>query len=387
MGLENNQNLGQNLGQNMPNNINPQMAANDTAINSQNAAQIPDVNVQTGSGTGELIDDVRNGTYRDQNQPSNNNNSLDTAREAFMKMLDNNNNSDMNNDVGMHILEVETEPMQQDVNGNADASNVSDIPVSTIPQFDMNLMSNKIEEAVKNAVANGQLRDLSQNDMAQNISDMQDSSHISEDNAAIDNTAEDTEDAALDIDSPEFYEKFSNDPGQAILEVADALSNKKMKELTTKLQPVLEQSEKLQQQKNIQDAIKQFASNGHEDFADYKDDMINILKNGQFKMDDPSAYESAYSSAKINRLQALNDQLSQNQGKTLNDYFQDNDSILQMAQNDDVKKAVIEDYLQGLSKGGTPQLISGGVANTPTAMPKNKVSSIKEASNLFKQMM
>ena len=115
--------------------------------------------------------------------------------------------------------------------------------------------------------------------------------------------------------------------------------------------------------------------------------MLRFLKSGDYAMDDPEAYEKAYNSAKINKLEALNRQLAETQGRTLADYMKDESSLGQMAQNDQVKKMVIEEYLKELSGGGKPQVINDSTGNHPSAISSSKAGSIDEAAKMFKKMI
>ncbi len=377
---------------NTMNNAAPQAVIPADAMNTvpggvQNAApaaegsvqQMNNVNVQP-SGEG-LIDDVANGNMQNTNQPLHNN-SLDDAKNAFSRMLA---GMDTEGDTAAQPTAGEGDKEVQAVLNNEAYPGVIPVQPEGNPHapFSMDDITEKIQEAVQNAVANGQLADLSQNDLAAQAMNFtpQDDLAAAEANPA--------EEAVLvpDIQSEEFYEKFTENPGQAIMEIASALSEEKIRGLTQKLQPLMEQSEVIRKNQNIRDAIKQFAQDGHEDFADYKDGMLEILKNGEYAMDDPSAYEKAYSRAKIDKLQALNDELSRTQGRTLADYMSDDDALEQMAENEKLRKMVIEDYLKGLSQGEKPQMITGSTGNYPSAAHSTKASSIDDAARMFKKMI
>lgn len=201
------------------------------------------------------------------------------------------------------------------------------------------------------------------------------------------NTTEEPPITIPDINSNEFYEKFTENPGEAISDIANALADQKVRELTAQLQPVIDQSNQMREEQRTTDAIRRFAEQGYDDFNDYRDDMINFMRERQLPTDDPSSYENAYNFAKVRRLQQQNEALSQNQGKTLDDYLQEDDARSRIAADDQIKRMVIEEYLNSLKNGQSPQVITGGSGIAPAASSQNRINSIKEAGQLFKNSM
>lgn len=335
----------------------------DFSVNVQNPAQ----------ASAELIDDVSNGNVSNQNQQPLENN-IRAAREKFMNMLSNTNEDTIPNEMVMDTNDAQaaeqipqassnpTEPMQQNF----------------VPTFNMDEISSRIEAAIQNAVKSGQLQDLSSNDMATSVRN---------DEEIVGNDDEGEEIKLPDIESDEFFDKFTENPGVAIMEIANAQSAMKMKELMNTLQPIMKQNEIVKHNQNVRDAIRLFSENGHQDFPEYKDDMISFLKSGDYKMDDPEAYEKAYNYAKINKLEQLNRQLAETQGRTLADYMKDDNSLNEMANNEKVRDMVINEYLRGLSEGGKPQVISGESGNRMVASGRTKIDSINDAGKLFKKML
>lgn len=332
-----------------------------------------DMNVQNPvQASAELIDDVSNGEVSNQNQQPLENN-IRAAREKFMSML-----SDTNDDTTQNEMVMNTDGAQVVEQMPMDHNNPMETTQQNFtPSFNMDEISSRIEAAVQNAVRNGQLQDLSSNDI---VASVEDHNKMGGD--------EDEKDIELpDIESEEFFDKFTENPGAAIMEIANAQSAMKMKELMKTLQPIMEQNEIVKHNQNVRDAIKRFSENGHEDFPEYKDDMISFLKNGEYRMDDPEAYEKAYSFAKINKLEQLNKQLTETQGRTLVDYMGDDESLSKMASNEKVRDMVINEYLKGLSEGGKPQVISGESGNRTVASGRAKIHSINDAGKLFKKML
>ena len=336
----------------------------DFSVNVQNSAQ----------ASAELIDDVSNGNVSNQNQQPLENN-IRAAREKFMSML-----SDTNEDM------IQNNEMVMNKDGDQAAEKIPEgnsNPMETmqqnfVPTFNMDEISSRIEAAIQNAVKNGQLQDLSSNDMATSVRN---------DEEIVGNDDEGEEIKLPDIESDEFFDKFTENPGAAIMEIANAQSAMKMKELMQTLQPIMKQNEIVKHNQNVRDAIRLFSENGHEDFPEYKDDMISFLKSGDYKMDDPEAYEKAYNHAKINKLEQLNRQLAETQGRTLADYMNDDNSLNEMANNEKVRDMVINEYLRGLSEGGKPQVISGESGNRMVASGRTKIDSINDAGKLFKKML
>lgn len=204
----------------------------------------------------------------------------------------------------------------------------------------------------------------------------------------------------LDINSDEFYQMFSEDPGKAISEVANRIAADKVKasedrvnELTEKLRPLLEESERVTQRNNSIEAMKQFLQKGNGQYSDFRElipQIAEIMQTEGLAADNPQSFDFAYSKAKNNVLsrqlaeaqEAVN-RARQQSSMTLNDYFNDDNSIDQMVHNDNVKQRVINEYLQGLREGANPAQITSSSSNTFVANPAKKATSLKEAKGML----
>ena len=330
----------------------------------------PGMAQQPQEGPEDLIDAVQDGTATDmKGKPFVN--TLKSAKEAFAQMLQQaeagetpESTPSMQDNPALTAVEqpetIEPGDGEKAVPAENQAPDVSPAPAE----------QRSIEEMISAAVQ----KVLGQNGPAESEAQSEEQNPEAADEIVI-----------PDINSDEFYEQFTENPGEAIQKIADAMSEKKLREFKAQIQPLIEQSDQLRNQQKATEAIRKFAENGYDDFQDYKDDIVRFMQERGLAIDDPANYESAYNFSKARRLQAENDGLRQQNSKTLDDYLNDSDSLNKMSANEQVKRMVIEQYLKSLQDGQSPQIITGGANNSPNATPKNEIGSIKEATRLFRQ--
>lgn len=380
--------------------------------------QPPTLEEQNGQGT-PLIDEVTgSGIDPNTNQPISNNNDggnpMQSARNAFAAAFNNAQNPTPpmpQQGMGQQTAPPMGTPQapqpapQAPPMGMQQGQPTQDMnaPVTqNSPMPDMNMIRSMAENAVNQAVANGQLPDLTANDFAANANyGMPNTEDVGATppnpmegvNGEVPTSPEGMEidtvvmNGIPDINSDEFFESFTDNPGQAILDIANAMAAQKVGELTQQIQPLIDESNKVQFRNRVQDAIRSFSENGHEDFSQYREGMVDFLNGSDLPMDDPVSYERAYDKAKISALEKMNQELTRTQGRTLADYMSDDDSIDQISQNEKVRGKVINDYLTRLSNGETPQVITESAGNSPVATEPKRADSMKEAGKMFLQRL
>lgn len=186
--------------------------------------------------------------------------------------------------------------------------------------------------------------------------------------------AEQQEEPEKEIDPDEFMEKFSENPVQAIQELANAIADKKvaaeMGALTQKLAPVLKQSEDIENRNKVAQTISDFlSSNEFEDADQYYQPMVDYINGKGLSPNDVSSYREAYHAAKSNTLST---------NKPLEQYLSDDESVSKIIQDPKIKDQIIAEYLQGIAQGNKPTVITNG---NPAATPKTEVNSFKDAGN------
>ncbi|MDD4565732.1 MAG: hypothetical protein PHE79_09710 [Eubacteriales bacterium] len=182
------------------------------------------------------------------------------------------------------------------------------------------------------------------------------------------------------IDSEEFMEKFSADPVLAVQELANMIADKKVAEqmqaLTGKLEPVLKQSEAIEERNRAMEALSSIAQNpAFSDLGNFSKEMAEYIKQNNLPKDDPNSYKEAY-------LMAKNQSLSGN--KPLEDYLSDESSIEKIIQTPAIRDKIITAYLKDVSENGKPAIIQEG---TPAATPKTEINTFDDAAALLKKQL
>ncbi len=350
-----------------------------------------------GNNTDALIDDVSNGDSTTNTNNTSPINSLESANKAFLEMLSGAKNTPgTNNDASENTNNEPTadtgninNDSQSTVGNDSNNNTDTNIQAAKSPSFDESKITSLINDAIEKEIKEGKLKDLSINDTANQVNALPDTKQENQD----DEPDEPDEEPELDINSDEFFEMFSDNPTDAIDKITNQRVKRELKPILEQLKPLLDQSKKTQENQKILDVIKNFGVE-HPDFKDYNDDMIQILKEGNFPKDDINSYRNAYQTAKNNKLARqvaqLQQQLAeseQNHSKTIDDYLHDQDSFNSLRQNESLKKSIIEDYIKELANGGSPHMITSGGSTQPNATPPDKINSFDEATNKFKSML
>lgn len=189
------------------------------------------------------------------------------------------------------------------------------------------------------------------------------------------------------LSDDEFMERFAEDPVAAVTDLANSIADKKvsdqMMEFTEKMQPFIQESEKIAFQNVVTETLAEFVSN--EEYADadkYFPEMAKIIKEQNLPQDDVSTYENLYN--KLSRADLKSQMASQDAApKSLEDYLADENEVSKIVADPKIKEAVISGYLQEIANGGAPQVISSGGSVQPAATPPTQFKSVKEAGAAF----
>lgn len=196
----------------------------------------------------------------------------------------------------------------------------------------------------------------------------------------------------IDITDDAFMEEFGENPVEAVKKLADRIADQKvaaqMSALSDKMKPLLDQSEQIAFQQKVRETLSEFA--GNPDYADaekYFPQMAAIMKESGLPQDNVGSYETAYLKAALQDARTALTNQPQNQGKTLEEYLADENSVSQITANPQIQKAIIEGYLNEIAAGGKPQVITSGGSASPVATPPTKINSLEEAGKAFRKQL
>lgn len=192
------------------------------------------------------------------------------------------------------------------------------------------------------------------------------------------------------IESDDFYDKFADNPGAAIAEIASKIAERDNSKLTARLQPLLDQADQINRRNQAVDAINRFVDKGHgkyDDFGDYTDQITSIIRTEGLDVNDPLSYENAYGRVKADALSQKLAEAEQHRGLGVDDILGNDEYLDKISSNENVKNKVITNYLNGLSKGESPKVITDDGLRNPAATPTNKIDSFKDAREAFKKQL
>lgn len=196
---------------------------------------------------------------------------------------------------------------------------------------------------------------------------------------------EESDDNEINMDDDEFMEKFTENPVKAVMELADKIADKKATEqvmsLVEKMKPLLDQSEQMMFQNKVKETIAEFMSDEeYSDAQNYFHQMAEIIKNQNLPQDDVNTFKNVYKDVALRDLRA-------NKGKSLEDYMSDDAEISKIINNPKVQEMVIKDYLNKISSGAKPQVITNNGSSTPIATPPNEFKTFEDARKAFRQQL
>ena len=187
------------------------------------------------------------------------------------------------------------------------------------------------------------------------------------------------------INDDDFMEEFSMNPVKAVMDLANKIADQKVSSeimrLGEKIQPLLDESEKISYQNKVKDTIGQFISN--EDFKDASEffpQMAQMIREKGLPQDNIDTYINTYRDVALQHARA-------NRGKTLDEYLSDDNEIAKIVENPKIQDAIIERYLQSIHNGGKPQVITSGGNVTPVATPPTEIKTFEQAHKAFKSQI
>ena len=127
--------------------------------------------------------------------------------------------------------------------------------------------------------------------------------------------------------------------------------------------------------------------NSTEDAKDLFPDIAAYIKMNNLDPKDKRSYLDGYRESKIGRQAKEIEQLKANQGKTLADYLNDENSLDEIIGNEAVNRRVVENYLRSLKDGAKPAVLGNGGTAQPAAQPAYSPKTLKEAGELLKSAL
>lgn len=200
--------------------------------------------------------------------------------------------------------------------------------------------------------------------------------------------AEDAMEDAMEEKEPEMsreelQDKYYDNPLDVVEQLASKMADEKVQAVMDQLQPLLEKAKIAQERQSITDVITNFMENTP-DAREYMDEMVPYIKENGLDPNDINSFVNTYRDMKLARQGNLINQLSQNQGKSLEDYLGDEESLAKILDNDNIKSKIIENYLKDIQNGAKPQTISSGGSVQAVGTEPNKPQTFKDASEMFK---
>lgn len=180
----------------------------------------------------------------------------------------------------------------------------------------------------------------------------------------------------VDGEEPEeevdFMELFYSDPEAALRQVIE-------KTVGPEIAPIKNRFEMADKQEQWAAQINQFAEE-HPDLANYQETMAEIMSQDPGLKNHPNGLQYAYDMAKGQGPQNVNpDELMQDE-----DFLNKN-----VMGNEEIKKRIIEEYLQSVQDGAPPASIgmkpTGAVPLTPSNKPKSFDEATEMARSLFRK--
>ena len=195
-----------------------------------------------------------------------------------------------------------------------------------------------------------------------------------------------------EFNEEEFLDKFSDNPAKAIKEMATNIADKQSKTqfdaLLAKLQPLIQQSQIVEQREKVRGYVDKLIKD-NPDAKELFPEIAAYIKENQLAPDDERSYMDGYKTSKLNRQNKTIGERDatikelQNSGKSLDDHMIDEESIAKMLLNPVLKERFQKGYIEELDNGQKPATITSGGGTQLPAQPRTKLNSVKEAGDAF----
>jgi len=171
-------------------------------------------------------------------------------------------------------------------------------------------------------------------------------------------------------DNENFLELFYENPKQALRQVL-------METVKPELDTVVQKVTSFEKERTWRQQVDDFAAT-HPDLEQWAQDMGEILMENPELRDHPKGLEIAYNMAKGRKYQPVNPM----------QFLQDEQFISEnILKNENIRKRIIEDYLQSLKKGNPPVNLGKTTGNDiPATVPK-KPTTLDEATEMALKML
>lgn len=203
------------------------------------------------------------------------------------------------------------------------------------------------------------------------------------------NSEESTEVIPEEFDEEEFLDNFSTNPMKTILELTDKRATEKAKAqfeaLATKLKPLIQQSEILEQKERIKNIYNKLVTE-NDDAKDLFPKIADYIKSNRLDLNDERSYVDGYRVNKIQELKELVETLK-SQARSLDEHAEDEESIKKLLSNPKLQERFIAQYLEDIDSGRKPATISSGGGVNPLGEGRKQFKSINDAGEAFRQSL
>jgi len=173
-------------------------------------------------------------------------------------------------------------------------------------------------------------------------------------------------------DPSEFMELFYTNPKEALRQVIEET-------VTPQIQPIVQRIDMEDRSTEFMNKLAAFEQE-HPDLPEYSEQMAEIMRENPELRDHPNGIEIMYNMAKGMNATVQDPKELLNDEEFLSQY---------VLSNDDIKKQIIEEYLQQVQEGAPPATIgsqpAGSTAMTPPKRPKNLQEAEDMALEMFKK--
>lgn len=182
-----------------------------------------------------------------------------------------------------------------------------------------------------------------------------------------------------EFNSDQWFEKFYENPKEALQELFQGTVKDALSPQMQKLEPVVNFFEQQQERAFWENRVGEVQQK-YSDFENYREKAAEILQQQPAEfLNLPNAVEAAYLMAKAEVLDA--EKASQ---PKIEDMLKDPNFLQQLSQNPDLQKIVLKTYSEQIKQEPKPAMIGSHPGSAAPTTPPSEIRSVKDATRAFK---
>lgn len=178
----------------------------------------------------------------------------------------------------------------------------------------------------------------------------------------------------IEAQNEQIRQQFENNPAEFVKSIQEQAKQQAMQEVQSKYEPIIQQTQQLNNRLSWQDQVRQFTSQ-NPDAVKALPEITQVLQENPALMGTQDPLGTAYRLAMSNKLMA--------NGNPIDSMLANDEYKAQLLQNPQLREMIIQEYQQGLNNGNgqvVPPMMGNQGGTSIPASTGEQPNNLKEAS-------